>query len=81
MPTWDMVNGYNAGLISRTIYTNRYRDLLVERWHPVKRWLDSLDADRDLTLCCWEPAGDFCHRQLVLLLINNWRPDIETVLE
>jgi hypothetical protein len=81
MPTWEMVRGYKAGRLSQDDYVHQYRDLLAERWADVEAWLASLDADQDVTLCCWEEAGHFCHRQLVALLVNRHRPDIDVILE
>ncbi len=81
VPTWEMVRGYKAGRLSQDEYTRQYRNLLAERWADVKVWLASLDAEQDVTLCCWEPAGQFCHRQLVALLVRRHRPDIDVILE
>ena len=81
VPTWEMVRAYKAGRLSQADYVEQYRDLLAERWAHVTAWLDSLDADQDLTLCCWEPAGRFCHRQLVALLVRRHRPDIDVILD
>jgi hypothetical protein len=80
-PTWAMVRGYNAARLSQADYVDQYRDLLAERWADVQVWLDSLDPEQDVTLCCWEPAGHFCHRQLVALLVRRHRPDIDVILE
>jgi len=52
-----------------------YRQLMLERWPAVKRWLDSLDSN-DVYLCCWERTG-FCHRFLVAKLIRKFRPELE----
>jgi hypothetical protein len=74
-PTWDMVKDYKAGQITEAEYTAKYRELMVQRWPAVKRWLDSLGG-QDMYLCCWEKTG-FCHRYLVAKLIQKFRPDLE----
>jgi len=74
-PTWDMVKDYKARRITEQEYTAMYRQLMLERWPAVKRWLDSLDSS-DLYLCCWEPTG-FCHRYLVAKMIRKHRPELE----
>ena len=75
-PTWDMVRDYKARQISEDEYTAKYHDLMVKRWPAVRRWLDSLDPNQDMYLCCWERTG-FCHRYLVAKLIRKFRPDLE----
>ena len=75
-PTWDMVKSYKAKRMSEVEYTAKYRELMIERWPEVKRWLRSLRPDQELYLCCWERTG-FCHRYLVAKLIRKYRPDLE----
>ena len=75
-PTWKLVTAYKKRQIDEAEYTAQYRQLIKQRWAAVKRWLDSLDADRDMYLCCWERTG-FCHRFLVAKLISKHRPDIQ----
>ena len=75
-PTWDMVKKLKGGLMSEVEYVDKYRKLIVKRWVEVKAWLDSLDNDVDICLCCWERSG-FCHRFLVEKLIRKFRKDLE----
>jgi ASCH domain len=56
-------------------YTNRFREEIRDRMPQIRVWLESLTPDQTLTLCCWEPAGQFCHRNLVAALIEHYRPD------
>lgn len=75
-PTWKLVRAYKKRQIDEAEYTAQYRLLIKRRWSAVKRWLDSLDANCDMYLCCWERTG-FCHRFLVAKLIAKYRPDIQ----
>jgi hypothetical protein len=76
VPPWALVEEYKSGQLTEEGYTTRYRKHLVKNWPAVKRWLDSLDPNKDIYLCCWERTG-FCHRFLVAKLIAKFRPDIE----
>lgn len=89
-PTPALVFGHKAGKgdkrfsryakVSDEQYINGYRRLLASRWSQVKAWLDSLDANSDMTLLCYCHIGKFCHRQLLARMIQKWRPDITVVL-
>lgn len=63
------------------------------RWDKIKTWLDSLQEDKTVVLCCWCPYsestknqirefGTFCcHSGLIGKLVNRYRPDISVVLD
>ncbi len=75
VPLWKDVNEFKEKIIDEEEFVNRYRELIRRRWKDVKRWLDSL-GDEDLILCCWEKKG-FCHRYLVVKLIEKFRSDLK----
>ena len=74
-------------------YANALREGYKARWEEIKRWLDSLDNDKDIILTCWCPYstqtqkqikeyGTFCcHTGLIGKMINKNRPDITVVLD
>jgi hypothetical protein len=76
-PTWEMVKGYQKGTITQWDYATRYFSLIVERMHTINsdKWrimLDDVVADRkQLTLVCFCPAGQFCHRILAARMLEN----------
>lgn len=74
-PDRALLNDYKAGKIDQAGYIERYREQLRKVWPNIKAWLDQLDPEEDLTLCCWEKAGDFCHRNLVIKFVEKYRPD------
>jgi hypothetical protein len=76
VPEWKNVKAYRDKEISEEEFTNRYRQLIVERWAEVKKWMDDLSPSDELYLCCWEQVG-FCHRYLVAKLLQKFRPDLE----
>jgi len=63
-------------------YTDRYREELRRHWggsiesdSAISNWLRGLSPKIDQTLLCWEPAGEFCHRNLVIQFVKKYRPD------
>ena len=63
------------------------------RWGVIQKWLDELDEDRTVVLCCWCPYsnstkneirefGTFCcHTGIIGQIINRCRPDISIILD
>jgi hypothetical protein len=63
------------------------------RWDKIQAWLDSLQPDKSIVLCCWCPYSqstkdqirDFgtfcCHSGIIGQLVNKYRPDISVVLD
>lgn len=77
-PSWKIVRGYRRGEISVEEYVERYVELLRGRHHELKLWLDSIEED--VTLCCFEREGDFCHRLLVAWVIGRMNPGLDVRL-
>jgi len=75
-PEWKDVRAFKDGQMSEEEFTRRYRQLIVQRWREVKKWMDSLSPSDELYLCCWEQEG-FCHRYLVAKLLKKFRPDLK----
>ncbi len=61
-PTWAMVRAYKAGKLSEEQYTEQYRAILSRV--PDCIWQDILSR-RSITLVCYCPPGEFCHRLLL----------------
>lgn len=80
IPGWDLVRAYRSGSLSQDEYGRAYIALLQERWSEVRRWLESLDPEEDLTLLCHERDGQFCHRWIVADLVRRHRPDVDVVV-
>ena len=46
--------------------------------YSVFRELASLSNGRDIVLCCYERAGEFCHRRLIAdFVFSHWHYDIK----
>lgn len=75
-PTWEMVKEFKAGKLSQWDYTIKWFSLIVERAHTVgDSWrleLDNIITNRpQITLVCFCPAGEFCHRVLAARMIES----------
>jgi hypothetical protein len=74
-------------------YAEALRAGYSERWTAIKQWLDSLEPEKDITLCCWCPHssqtrrqlerfGTFCcHTGLIGKMIARHRPDITLYMD
>lgn len=75
-PNAQLLKDWSGKSIDEAAYCERYRLQLKESWQQVADWLKSLNASTTQTLMCWEPKGDFCHRNLVVKLVRKHRPDV-----
>ncbi len=57
-------------------YTARYKVHFARGLAEFKTWLSTLTPDQDVTLCCWEKAGDNCHRNLVGIAVQKFAPEL-----
>jgi hypothetical protein len=65
-PTWHIVMGVKQGHITPEEYTERYLELLRQRFRRNKQeFLEILEYDQ-VTLLCYCRPGDFCHRHLAV---------------
>jgi hypothetical protein len=77
-PTWEMVRALQDGKITQWDYAIKYFALLMDRMH---RWsdtfriaLDEIVQDRpEITLTCFCPANEFCHRVLAARMLEEMR--------
>ncbi len=74
-PSSDLLNDWKAQKIDESGYIQRYREQIKDNWIEVKLWLDSLNSKQRLTILCYEKAGSFCHRTLIIKLVKKYRPD------
>lgn len=65
-PSMSLLSDYHHGL-SKDAYVRRYRSEVLDsvNVHGVFERLAALSHGRDIVLCCFEPAGRFCHRHLL----------------
>jgi uncharacterized protein YeaO (DUF488 family) len=70
-PTWDMVMGHKEGRISNEEYTDKYIGMMRLSWQRHQAdWLRLLKQEV-VTLCCYCPAGNFCHRHILKQLLEK----------
>ena len=75
VPEHSILTDYKNGSINTEGYINRYREQMRRSLPQIRVWLDSLDPRVDMTLLCWEKAGQFCHRNLALAYVERYRHD------
>jgi hypothetical protein len=86
-PTAALVYGYKAWQgddrftgqyqpISQGEYIRGYAGVLKKRGAQVRAFIDSLDPNKDITICCFCPPQAFCHRQLLARWFKSYRPDL-----
>lgn len=62
-PTWEMINDYKSGKITKQQYADQYIELLRVRNIASE---DVVDAFPDGTrFLCYEKRGEFCHRRVL----------------
>jgi len=71
MPTWDLVNRYKSGLVTKEDYLDEYLKILESRKESVLSSIEEL-KNKNVVLLCHEPPGKFCHRQVVSLILNKF---------
>jgi uncharacterized protein YeaO (DUF488 family) len=71
-PSADLLKRFKGGL-SKYHYAIRYRKDVLEKInvHQVFEGLAKLACGRDIVLCCFEPAFDFCHRRLLAMYVKE----------
>lgn len=70
-PTWDMVQRHKAGTLSDDGYTELYYGLMRTSYTQNKEvWLNYL-RQPTLTLGCYCPNGNFCHRYLLVDILSK----------
>ena len=76
-PTWVLVMDYKKGLITGQQYTERYYELLIRRWHRIELFKEEMAKlveqanSSSVTVVCFCPAGNFCHRHLFAEFVRH----------
>jgi hypothetical protein len=73
VPDKALLIDYKNGSISNEGYVDRYRSQMRRNLPQIHTWLDNLDPQIDMTLLCWERAGEFCHRNLAIAFVERYR--------
>lgn len=67
-PTWELVNNVHKKIITEEQYSVQFLELIDSRKVP---WTEIIDQFDEKILCCFEKSGDFCHRHLVAVLLEE----------
>lgn len=69
-PSWDIVMGVKSGKITPEEYTVQYTELMRKSYRENKAlWLELCRKDT-IAIACYCPAGNFCHRYLLVEFIK-----------
>jgi uncharacterized protein YeaO (DUF488 family) len=74
-PSSFLLKDWKDGVITKEQYIARFRKEIRGNLPKITEWVNKLDPSVDLTLLCWEKAGEFCHRNLIIKFIERDRPD------
>lgn len=71
-PKWSFFKDYKDGKIDQDGYTEQYFKLVLDPLDP-KTVFDHLTRTYgdDVTLLCYERRGEFCHRHLVAIWLED----------
>lgn len=71
-PTWDMVKGHKLGIYSDAQYTAKYIPLIVlSQCDHRAEWLKLIQMD-EVAISCYCKAGAFCHRVLLIRILEQF---------
>ena len=74
-PTWEMVSTYHKSartLADQQIYIEKYHTLILNVINRNPEAWNKLLAMKNVVLVCFCPAGDFCHRHLLLYYLKQY---------
>ncbi|MCC5617488.1 DUF488 domain-containing protein [Nostoc sp. CHAB 5836] len=58
-------------------YKREFHEILNSRQQLIKLWVNKHKQNSvDLTLCCFEKSGDFCHRHQVGEVVRTYLPQL-----
>ena len=74
-PSAYLLNAFKKKTINQDGYIDRFREEIRQNLPHIKLWMTTIKPEEDMTLLCHEPPGQFCHRNLILKLVEKYRPD------
>jgi len=78
-PSRRLLTEYREGDLDFAGLTQWYREELHAKYNweaDFQDWLGSLKPEEDLTLLCFEPEGDPCHRRVAAAWLLEQSPEI-----
>ena len=71
---WDYKQWHSSGEVTLdrlAEYKQRYWQHLLLVWDQLSEYLDGLPVNETETWLCWEAGGKFCHRNLLLKVVER----------
>ena len=78
-PSRRLLDEYRNGSVNFDGLIFRYREELETNYNweaDFQDWLDSLNPKQDLTLLCFEPSGEPCHRRVAADWLLEKMPEL-----
>lgn len=69
-PTWELVSGVKSGAITEAEYTEGYIALMRQSYSQHQEYWLSVLRKEELAIACFCPAGNFCHRRILIELLS-----------
>jgi hypothetical protein len=71
-PNWDMVMDVKGGRITEAQYTEQYHSLITNRIRHYEGIVLQEVSRKSGCFCCMCPHGAFCHRLLLMPILNDF---------
>jgi uncharacterized protein YeaO (DUF488 family) len=75
-PSESLLSEYKKGKLKDRDYALMYFDELRSKIEDVRAVLMQLDYYDRYILLCYEKKGDFCHRHLLEIFVNEYLPEL-----
>ena len=78
-PSRPLLTAYRDGALDFDGLTGRYREELQTNYDweaDFQDWVGALKPEEDLTLLCFEPEGEPCHRRVAAAWLLGTRPEL-----
>lgn len=79
-PSRQLLTEYRAGALNFAGLTGRYREELQTNYDweaDFQDWLNAIKPEEDVTLLCFEPEGEPCHRRVAAAWLLEKLPDLQ----
>lgn len=74
-PRWDMVLGHKDGSVSDEVYTEQYLEMMANNIVRYPEKWEALLEMEELAIACYCRAGAFCHRRLLVGILEKMCED------
>lgn len=69
-PSWEIVREVKSGAMTEERYTEVYKDLMRESYRNHRSEWEELLTKDEIALCCYCPKDHFCHRHILVRMLE-----------